>query len=133
MSASLDTSTNSPSAGGEPIVQLDQLHVRYGDFEALRGVSLDLPTGAIGLVGRNGAGKSTLMRLMLGLIAPSAGSGRVLGVDLRAQGSRLRQTVGYMPENDAFLLGMRGLEQVALAARCADSDNGSRFVEPMRC
>ncbi|MBX3420306.1 MAG: ABC transporter ATP-binding protein [Pirellulaceae bacterium] len=97
------------------IVQLENLQVRYGDFEALRGISLSLPAGAIGLVGRNGAGKSTLMRLLLGLIAPSAGQGQVLGIDLKAAGSVLRRTVGYMPENDAFLVGMRGLEQVALA------------------
>jgi ABC-2 type transport system ATP-binding protein len=97
------------------IVALDGLRVSYGSFEALRGVRLYLPQGATGLVGRNGAGKSTLMRLMLGLVAPTAGHGQVLGIDLRAPGWQLRRAVGYMPENDAFLLGMKGLEQVALA------------------
>jgi len=100
---------------GDWIVALDGLRVNYGSFEALRGVRLFLPQGATGLVGRNGAGKSTLMRLMLGLVAPSAGQGQVLGIDLRAAGWLLRRAVGYMPENDAFLLGMKGLEQVALA------------------
>lgn len=100
---------------GDWIVSLEGLHVHYGGFEALRGVSLRLPQGATGLVGRNGAGKSTLMRIMLGLVAPTEGQGQVLGIDLRAPGWLLRRAVGFMPESDAFLLGMKGLEQVALA------------------
>ena len=103
------------AGSGDWIVAVDGLRVHYGNYEALRGISLRFPKGATGLVGRNGAGKSTLMRLMLGLMAPTAGSGQVLGLDLRAPGWRLRRAVGYMPENDAFLLGMKGLEQVALA------------------
>ena len=98
-----------------PIIVLENLQVHYGDFEALRGITLRLTNGSIGLVGRNGAGKSTLMRLMLGLVPPSSGGGSVLGIDLGSPGWQLRQAVGFMPENDAFLLGMRGLEQVALA------------------
>jgi ABC-2 type transport system ATP-binding protein len=114
-SAGEQTAASLPTATPPPIIDLDDLRVRYGDFEALRGVSLRLPQGATGLVGRNGAGKSTLMRLMLGLVPPSSGGGSVLGIGLGSPGWQLRQAVGYMPENDAFLLGMRGLEQVALA------------------
>lgn len=106
---------NGSTAVSDPIVFVEGLRVSYGSYEALRGVGISLPKGATGLVGRNGAGKSTLMRLMLGLISPSAGHGKVLGIDLRAPGWMLRRAVGYMPENDAFLLGMKGLEQVALA------------------
>lgn len=108
-------SVSAGAADPRTIIVLDNLQVHYGDFEALRGISLRLPQGAIGLVGRNGAGKSTLMRLMLGLVPPTAGGGSVLGIDLGSSGWQLRRAVGFMPENDAFLLGMRGLEQVALA------------------
>lgn len=111
----LDRVTSEETDQGEPIFAVEGLRVQYGNYEALRGISLRLPKGATGLVGRNGAGKSTMMRLMLGLIAPSAGDGQVLGIDLRAPGWMLRRAVGYMPENDAFLLGMKGLEQVAMA------------------
>ena len=97
------------------VVELSHITVRYGDFEALRDVSLSLPRGATGLVGRNGAGKSTLMRLLLGLISPTAGTGRVLGISIDRAGRLLRRTVGTMPENDAFLPGMKAVEQVTLA------------------
>lgn len=98
-----------------PVVELEDVAVDYGAFRALKGVSLRLPAGATGLVGRNGAGKSTLLRLLLGLLAPTAGRGQVLGVELRSAGATLRRQVGYMPENDALLPGFRGLEQVVLA------------------
>jgi ABC-2 type transport system ATP-binding protein len=111
-----ETSSEAAQAGGgQPIVVLDEVKVRYGDFEALRGITLSLNKGAIGLVGRNGAGKSTLMRLMLGLVQPASGGGSVLGIDLNSPGWLLRRTVGFMPESDAFLIGLRGIEQVALA------------------
>jgi|694.fasta_scaffold00333_7 ABC-2 type transport system ATP-binding protein len=116
--------SESPSSSARPwdlparsdfVCSLSDIRVSYGSFEALRGICLNLPAGATGLVGRNGAGKSTLMRLMLGLVAPTSGDGNILGVDLSAGGATLRRAVGFMPENDAFLVGMRGLEQVALA------------------
>jgi ABC-2 type transport system ATP-binding protein len=89
--------------------------VDYGRFRALDGVTLSLPRGATGLVGRNGAGKSTLLRLLLGLVRATQGVGRILGVDLARLGAEVRQRIGYMPENDALVLGLSGLEQVVLA------------------
>lgn len=97
------------------VIELADISVRYGAFQALRGITLRIPKGATGLVGRNGAGKSTMMRVLLGLVRPTSGSGRVLRTDIFGPGETLRRAVGYMPENDALVLGMRGLEQVALA------------------
>lgn len=97
------------------MVELESISVRYGDFQALHDVSLRIPPGAVGLVGRNGAGKSTLLKVLLGLVRPDQGGGRILGEDLLGAGRLLRRRVGYMPENDAFLLGMWGIEQVSLA------------------
>ena len=96
--------------------------VRYGSFTALRGLTLTLRPGATGLVGRNGAGKSTLLRLMLGLVRPSSGGGEILGFELSRIGAELRQAVGYMPENDALVVGMNGLEQVVLAGELCGLD-----------
>jgi ABC-2 type transport system ATP-binding protein len=100
----------------DPVIELDGVTVQYGGFTALREVTLRIPPGAVGLVGRNGAGKSTLMRMLLGLVRPTTGGGRVLAADLLGPDWLLRQSVGYMPENDALLPGMWGIEQVALAA-----------------
>ena len=107
--------TLSPPGTALDVVQLENVSVWYNTFQALEDVTLRLPVGATGLVGRNGAGKSTLLRLLLGLIPASQGSGQVLGVPLHRAGRILRHAVGYMPENDAFLPGMKAIEQVALA------------------
>lgn len=70
-----------------------------GTRPALDGISADLCEGQVtGLVGPDGAGKTTLMRLMAGLIAPSAGRVRVHGLDPLADATRLREFTGYMPQ-----------------------------------
>jgi ABC-2 type transport system ATP-binding protein len=87
----------------------------YGNHQALQDISLELPAGRIGLLGPNGSGKSTLLKILLGLLPPSSGSGRVLGHELSEGGVALRRAIGYMPEADALLPGLRGAEYVALA------------------
>lgn len=87
----------------------------YGTQHALRDVTLRLPPGRIGLLGPNGAGKSTLLKILLGLLPPSSGTGRVLGNDLHGDGTALRRALGYMSEADALLPGMCGADYVALA------------------
>jgi ABC-2 type transport system ATP-binding protein len=87
----------------------------YGAFRALSDVELRLEAGPIGLVGQNGAGKSTLMQILLGLIRPTQGQARVLGFDARTAGMNLRSRVGYMPDRNALIPGLNGIEYVALA------------------
>ena len=95
-----------------PIVETDGLTKRYGNVVALAGLSLKLERGVIGLVGANGAGKSTFLKILLGLLEPTAGSARVLGYDARAEGREMRQYVGYMPEHDCLPLDMNATEFV---------------------
>ncbi len=85
----------------------------FGTFEALKDVTLQVPLGRVGLLGPNGAGKSTLLKLLMGLLAPTSGTGTMLGQPLGAW--RLRQMVGFMPEADALVPGLQGVEYVALA------------------
>jgi len=115
-------------------IDLENISRWYGTHQALKDVSLHLDPGRVGLLGPNGAGKSTLLKILLGLLPPSAGTGCVLGHDLGhgedtashgiaaffdgeavAQGSDLRRAIGYMPEADALIPGLRGAEYVALA------------------
>jgi ABC-2 type transport system ATP-binding protein len=96
-------------------IDLDHISRWYGKNQALRDVSLKLGSGRVGLLGPNGAGKSTLMKVLLGLLPPSSGSGQVLGRDVRKAGIDLRRAIGYMPEADALLPGLRGADYVALA------------------
>src|SRR5689334_4035099 len=96
-------------------IDLDGVSRSYGTQTALRDVSLHLESGRIGLLGPNGAGKSTLLKILLGLLPPSSGSGRVLDHELGRDGTALRRAIGYMPEADSLLPGMRGADFVALA------------------
>jgi ABC-2 type transport system ATP-binding protein len=70
--------------------------------QALRGVSLDVPPGMFGLLGRNGAGKSTLMRILATLQTPDAGSARLGDIDVIRDRDRVRETLGYLPQSFGF-------------------------------
>lgn len=85
----------------------------YGKRRALDGVTFRLGPGVVGLLGPNGAGKSTLIKTVLGLVHLDDGAARVLGLDCRTQFRSVRQAVGYMPEDDCILPGLRGVEAVA--------------------
>ena len=96
-------------AAATTLLEFSDVHKRYGAHHALRGLSLSVPSGTVGLLGPNGAGKSTLMKVLLGLL-PFEGNAAVLGHDVRAQPSRIRARVGYMPERDCHLVGMSAVE-----------------------
>lgn len=70
--------------------------------QALKDVSLDVPKGMFGLLGRNGAGKSTLMRIIATLQDPDEGSVRLDDLDLLRQKSEVRKTLGYLPQSFGF-------------------------------
>jgi ABC-2 type transport system ATP-binding protein len=97
------------------LLDLDDITHHYGPLKALDGVSLRVEPGSIGLIGQNGAGKSTLLKILLGLIIPTSGGGTVLGFDLMRQTHELRWRVGFMPEAESFLPGVKGVDLVALA------------------
>ncbi|MCO6459633.1 MAG: ABC transporter ATP-binding protein [Pirellulaceae bacterium] len=97
------------------LLELTDVTHYYGRVCALRDVSLAVPPGAIGLVGQNGAGKSTLMQILLGLIRPTSGDARVLGLPVKSSGIELRGRIGYMPERETLVPGLHGIEYAALA------------------
>ncbi len=96
-----------------PVVQADQLSVRYGKNVALNNVSAIFPPGAVGLLGPNGAGKSTLLKSLMGFLVPEQGSMKVLGIDVAASPLEIRERIGYMPESDSHIPGMNAVSFVA--------------------
>jgi ABC-2 type transport system ATP-binding protein len=91
------------------LISLDGLTKRYGNITAIEGITTEVDGRIIGLLGPNGAGKSTLLKCLLGLI-PFDGNARVLELDARTRGSEIRDRVGYMPEQEAFLSGTSAVE-----------------------
>jgi branched-chain amino acid transport system ATP-binding protein len=106
-------------SGGTPILRVEDLHIRYGALEALRGVSLELGEGEIVTVlGANGAGKSTLLRAISGLLEPSGGDIRFRGASLRhapAYGVVLRG-ISHAPEGRKVFATLSVDENLVLGA-----------------
>src|ERR1700723_3494513 len=101
------------------IIDLNGLEVRLANRVVLNGLTGELRGHAIGLLGPNGAGKSTLINTLLGFHEPSGGDAKVLGLDARVDRMRIRQSIGYMPENDSFIGNMSGVRFVRYMAELA--------------
>jgi ABC-2 type transport system ATP-binding protein len=118
----LAESNRTIAASREPVVVANQLTKRFGDFTAANRISFEVSRGEIfGLLGPNGAGKSTTFRMLCGLLRPTAGEGRVAGIDLRRDTAGARNRLGYMAQkfslygdlsvgqNLSFFAGVYGL------------------------
>jgi ABC-2 type transport system ATP-binding protein len=118
--------------GEQTVIETRELTKHFGAVQALTGLTIQVGSGVTGLVGANGAGKSTLIKILLGLLDPTAGQARVLGHDIATGADQIRQLVGYMPEHDCLppdvsasdfivhLGRMSGLPATAARERAAD-------------
>jgi ABC-2 type transport system ATP-binding protein len=108
----------------DTVVQVEGLTKRFGDFTAVDRVTFEVQAGdVLGYLGPNGSGKTTTIRMLLGLLLPSEGSGQVLGYDIVRQAEAIRERVGYMSqkfalydeltvwENLAFYAGVYGVRE----------------------
>jgi len=115
----------SDTAGGEPApaVRLAGVTKVFGAVQALKDLSATIQPGRLtGLVGPDGAGKTTLMRLMAGLMMPSAGTIQVLGLDTRRDTDRLADQVGYMPQRFGLYEDLSVMENLRLHAALRGMD-----------
>lgn len=111
-------------ASSVPLIELNGLTVRFGNRDILCGLTAALQGRAIGLLGPNGAGKSTLINTLLGFYKPSAGSAKVFGRDIHTDLKAIRNLVGYMPENDAFISKMSAVSFVEMMGELSGLPTG---------
>jgi ABC-2 type transport system ATP-binding protein len=80
-------------------VETENLTRVFGDFIAVNQVNLKIPQGSIyGFLGPNGSGKSTTIRMLCGILTPTRGNGRLLGLDLATEGETIKEKIGYMSQ-----------------------------------
>ena len=124
------------------IIEADHLTIRFGSFTAVSDVSFAVGKGELfGFLGPNGSGKTTIIKALCGLLRPSEGTGRILGMDIRRDPAGIRRRVGYMSqkfglyedltvgENIAFYAGVYGLD-AARAERRTREVQALTGIEP---
>ncbi len=92
----------------KPVVVIEHLTKRYGNFTALDDLTLTMSAGQIlGLIGPNGAGKTTAIKILVGLSRPTSGTARIGDADCVADARRIKHLVGYMPDRFGSYDNMR--------------------------
>jgi ABC-2 type transport system ATP-binding protein len=106
------------AAGNGPALELRDVHHAYGEARALAGVSLTVSRGEIFCyLGPNGAGKTTTIKVLTGLIAPTAGEAFVCGHDIRAEPLAAKARLGYVPESGALFEKLTPREHLGITGR----------------
>ena len=102
----------------ETVIRIEGLTKRYGTQTAVDNLSLEVAAGEIfGFLGPNGAGKTTTMLMLLGLTEPNAGTVRVCGYDPAREPLKVKEIIGYLPENVGFYEDMDARQNLCYIAR----------------
>jgi ABC-2 type transport system ATP-binding protein len=118
------------SAESDPVIELAGLTKLFGRTLAVGNLSLQVPRGTtFGLIGPNGAGKSTTIRMLIGVLSSTAGTARVLGMDVSAEPVWVKQRVGYVPETHHICRWMRVDEVIGFCESLYDSWNDQTCLE----
>ena len=112
----------------EEIIVVDNITKRFGgkgslSVLALNNTTFTMTKGANSLLGPNGAGKSTLLKVLLGYISFDSGTAQVLGHDIRTEGKKIREKIGYMPESYSIIPGVNAVKQVSLMGKISGLPN----------
>ncbi len=114
---SLSVMNSPPAPAIESFIQINSVSKQFGSKLALREVTWSLPRGQIsGLLGPNGAGKTTLFRLLMGILKATRGSLQIDGYDCFEDRVRVKQLVGFLPDEPVFYSYLSGQEILELSA-----------------
>jgi ABC-2 type transport system ATP-binding protein len=121
------------NSSSQPAVRVERVVKRFGSTIALAGVDLEVPEGMIfGLLGPNGAGKTTLVRILATLLRPDAGRAELLGLDVAADSSQVREELaltGQFAAVDELLTGRENLEMFGRLFRLSRAEATRRATE----
>ena len=117
----------------EPIIAMEGLTKCFGDFVAVNGVSFQVQPGeVVGYLGPNGSGKTTTIRMLCGVLRPTSGSARVLGIDVVRNPEAIKRHIGYMSQKFALYDDLTVRENLAFYAGAYDlspDEENSRLAE----
>ena len=127
MSAATPATAELGSGSGDVAVLVDDLVVRFGEIEAVRGISFAVTAGEVfGLLGPNGAGKTTTIRVLTTLLRPTGGRARVAGHDVGREGLAVRQAIGYVPQAISIDGALTAAENLEFYGRVTGVPKGER-------
>jgi len=117
----------SGGSGAPLAIEVEGLTKRYGDHEAVRGLSFSVRAGeVVGFLGPNGAGKTTVMRILTGFLPATDGTARIAGHDVFADPIEARRAIGYLPETPPLYPEMTPASYVDFVARLKDVPRAKR-------
>lgn len=114
----------------ELAIDVSGLVKRFNNKAVVRGVDLQMPRGQVwGFLGPNGSGKTTTIRMICGLLEPSAGEGRCLGFDIRRQARQIKDATGYMTQKFSFWEDLTIRENLEFVARLYNLSGRKKLVD----
>ncbi|MEQ1770445.1 MAG: ABC transporter ATP-binding protein [Devosia sp.] len=114
----------------EPVIDVRGLTKRFGERTVVDHFDIKVPKGAIyGFLGPNGSGKTTTIRMLCGLLTPDEGEGTCLGLDVRADASRIKEEVGYMTQKFSYYEDLTIRENLDFVARMYRLDRRRERVD----
>jgi ABC-2 type transport system ATP-binding protein len=115
------------------MIQIAGLKKRFGEYEALKGLSFEVPKGqVVGFLGPNGAGKTTTMRILAGYSTPTSGTARVGGIDVTQDTVAARRLIGYLPESNPLYEEMMVIDFLRFTAEVREVPADQRTLRIKR-
>ena len=123
----MNKSMSNGTSDGDYAITARGLTKQFGSLIAVNNVDLNVPSGKIyGFLGPNGCGKSTTIRMLCGLLTPSAGTASVLGMDTRKEAEALKQKIGYMTQKFSLFEDLSIRENLEFVSTIYSLDSGIR-------